>query len=219
MGKRSESPTTADPLSGLLNIERCLNLADEEDWEQGVRYYEHFRSRVIAAGHWVDARSACGVYAALSPNNSEESCMRDTANLCAAYVQGRFEACSVHTYGKNKAKAGRILQGEDPDIVLRGIKTKNFFHNVFEPSDARYVTIDGHMVNIWNNRRVPLDFAGINNREYRMIAEGVMLFARMLARRPGCSNFSPCNLQSILWLTWRRVHKILYKPQRRLFEL
>lgn len=218
MGKRKDSPTTADAITGLLNIERCLELVDEEDWETGLSYYPRSRSRVIKAGG-IDARVACGVYAALSPNNSEESCMNDTRRLCEAYLSGSFDSCTVHTYGKNKEKAGRILQGEDPAQVLRGIKTNNFFHNLFDPSDCSHVTIDGHMVNIWNNRRVPLDFAGISDKEYRMIAEGVMLFARMLAKRPGSSNLSPCQLQSILWLTWRRVNNILYKPQYRLFEL
>jgi hypothetical protein len=215
MGKRKDSPKLASTLDGLLNIERCLEKADEEDWNAGLSYYDFFRGRVIRAGTGIDARVACGVYAALSPNNSEESCMDDTRRLCEAYLNGSFDSCRVHTYGKNKEKAGRILLGEDPATVLRGIKTNNFFHNLIDPLDRSHVTIDGHMVNIWNNRRVPLDLAGINDSEYRMIAESLMLFCRILEMNSGQVIF-PCQLQSVLWLTWRRINGILYKPQYRL---
>jgi hypothetical protein len=54
--------------------------------------------------------------------------------------------------------AGRIIAGEDPEEVLdpRGApKTFNFMHNIHNPSDARFATIDGRAFDTMTNRVRP----------------------------------------------------------------
>jgi hypothetical protein len=55
----------------------------------------------------------------------------------------------------NLVKAHRILQGEDPDVVLNrntAPKTNSFMHNLAEPEQAGHVTIDGRAHDIATNR-------------------------------------------------------------------
>jgi len=152
-----------------------------------------------------------GVYAALSPNNSQESCLRDTVNAFAAYRTGKWAHLYVHTYGPNMRKAYEILEGVDPLEVLNGPKTRAFYTCLLEPNNPEPVCIDGHMVNVWNGVRVPLDYAGVSLSEYRQVVAGVKELAGRLS-------LVPSRLQAVLWVTWRRVHRILYDPQYSLFE-
>jgi hypothetical protein len=55
-------------------------------------------------------------------------------------------------------RAGRIIAGEDPEDVMDprgGPKTHNFMHNIHDPSDARFATIDGRAFDTMTNRVRP----------------------------------------------------------------
>lgn len=217
MGRTRLTPPLVTKGVGVYNLDQLYRKADEIDLWNGAAYYHEFRQRVKETsqrahnGHFVPIQISAGVYAALSPNNSQDSCMEDMqrAIRCHLYEPHNFIHLKVHTYGANKEKALRILKGEDPKVVLTGPKTFNFYHNIENPDDPNYVTVDGHMVNIWNNKRVPLDNSGVNLGEYLTVASGI----KELAQRYG---LVPCQLQAILWLTWRRIHRIYYNPQYKL---
>lgn len=211
MGRSSKSPELVEYHVGVYNLQQLYRKADYMDRSLGSAYYRDFGDRIWAVGRKYGCNvksTSCAVYAALSPNNSEENNMRDMARAISTFqgspatLEARWKQLTVLTYGANKAKALRILHGEDPDLVLKGDKTNSFFHNLFNYDDP-YVTVDGHMVNAWNNVRVPLDLAGINTAQYRMIAGGVAEAAKP-------TDLSPSQLQSTLWLTWRRINRILF---------
>ncbi len=215
MGRSASSPPLVGLPTGVYNLGLVYKRSDMIDIELGMGYYLHFRERIIryaARYGCLVPETACGVYAALSPNNSEESNMEDMIRAVSCFrdptsrLDERWAGLTVHTYGANKLKAKRILEGESPDAVLKGLKTWNFYHNILEPESSEYVTVDGHMVNIWNGARVPLDEAGISRLEYRIVVAGVVELAERVGIRP-------CQLQSILWIAWRRLHRIYYKPQ------
>jgi hypothetical protein len=213
MGRRKGSPRLAPTKLGVYNLELLWKRADAIDLSRGFTYYTDFRKRLLACSDCsrLIASQVLGVYAALSPNNSEESNVKDMMVAARAFEAGWWDRLQVHTYGRNKEKAKRILDGEDPRVVLSGRKTRSFYENLLNPSEVECVTVDGHMVNVWNGARVPLDFAGITGSEYDRIERGV----KELASRLG---IVPCSLQSVFWLTWRRINGILQKPQYRLFD-
>jgi hypothetical protein len=51
--------------------------------------------------------------------------------------------------------AGRLIQGEDPEAVMHGPKTYNFMHNIHDPSDPRFLTVDGRAYDVATNRLRP----------------------------------------------------------------
>lgn len=211
MGRRKDSPELVPAKLGVYNLERLWDRADVLDRNEGMFYYRQFQARLMDGCrrfNKIPLTTACGVYAALSPNNSESSCLHDTFVGITSFACGMEEwrKFKPHTYEPNKRKALRILDGEDPDMVLRGPKTNAFYHNILDPTDPRYVTVDGHMVNCWNNLRVPLDYAGINAGQYRIVADGI----REVAGRRG---LVPCQFQAVIWLLWRRINWILRKDQ------
>lgn len=219
MARPRTSPPLAKYAEGLYNLKALYRQSDFMDRQLGRNYFPDFYHRIVtvaARSGCLVAQTACAVYAVLSPNNSEESCMDDMARAVYCYKDGsaeslqeRWDKLAVHTYGANKAKARRILSGEDPDLVIRGPKVMSFYHNILEPYNRQYVTIDGHMVCAWNNKRLPLDSAGISESGYWELVRGVREVADSM-------DLVPCAFQATLWLAWRRIHKILYKPQYRL---
>ena len=214
MGRSLLSPPFVDAVTGVTNLRITYDKSDAMDRNLGRYYYYDFGNRVYQTAKRYGCESsttACGVYAALSPNNSERSNLEDMARAISTFqgalssLDNRWERLVVRTYGKNKAKALEILKGANPDAVLKGPKTNAFYHNLLNPNDP-YVTVDGHMANIWNGVRVPLDLAGINLEQYQTIVGGIRELAAEV-------EMLPCQLQSTLWGTWRRIHRIFYNPQ------
>jgi hypothetical protein len=73
-------------------------------------------------------------------------------------------------------KVQRIVDGADPvDVLPAGSKTWNFFHNIVDPSDSAYVTIDA-----WAYRAATGDWSAVgprNVRDYAEVAAAYMAFA------------------------------------------
>lgn len=55
----------------------------------------------------------------------------------------------------NLQKAARIVEGEDPEEVLKGPKITSFSHNIYDPSNPAFVTIDGRQADLMSNRSRP----------------------------------------------------------------
>ena len=212
MGRASNSPPLAKYPLGIYNLRSCWYRGDDEDREVGLGYYTNFRARLLRLGSLAGCSqptTTLGVFAALSPNNTEKNNTEDMVAAVRAHKADIWHKLTVRTYGPNKEKAKRILDGEDPDLVLKGVKTNSFYHNLLDPEDDRWVTVDGHMVNIWNGARVPLDLAGVSMEGYRMVERGV---------REAADRFSvpASGFQATVWGVWRRINGIQYQAQRKL---
>lgn len=175
--------------------------------------------RAIARKYGYGLHVGAGVFAALSPNNDYWGNLRDTDKLLAAHAAGKkLDDFTVSTYGNNKRKAWAIAAGEEPEELIVAPKTFNFYQNVFDPANPHYVTIDGHMHNIYFGERRPLQSRDPNKRIakvtgalYHEIASLVMSFAFE-------KGMLPCEMQGVLWITWRRMHSIHTPKQQELWD-
>lgn len=203
------------------NLIRIWDQASERDIAVAVDSYPKYQKicAKIAAKHGFEPVIGAAVFAALSPNNDYWGNLRDADTLLAAAAGHKtLEDFKVSTYGNNKRKAWRIAHGEDPDALIVAQKTSNFFHNIADPADPRYVTIDGHMHNIWFGKRAPIQSKNpavrvvkVDNNLYPIIADGIKDFA---AER----GLVPCEMQGVLWQTWRRIHAIRTPAQQELWD-
>lgn len=203
------------------NFQKVYDQASDRDRALAMESYYKYRrlTAEIARKHGFTGKIGAAVFAALSPNNDYWGNLRDADNLLAAARAGKgLDDFSVSTYGNNKRKAWRIAQGEEPDDLIVALKTRNFFHNIWEPDNPDFVTIDGHMFNVYHGVRRPIQSKNNKDRvvkvtkwDYIQIAAAVKTFA---------ANYDilPCQMQGILWVTWRRIHGIRTPAQQELWD-
>lgn len=198
----------------LENLEKVYLQADATDSQRGKESYRHYHRLMAALGarHGFTTRTASAVFAALSPNNDYFGNVRDVDRLLRAAAERRdIESFKVSTYGHNKRKAWEIAHGADPLRLIKAKKTRSFFINMWDPENQVAVTIDGHMFNAWNARRVNLVGQTVSNKNYDLCAHDV----RELATKHG---LIPWQMQGVIWYCWRRLHGVRSPQQLDLWD-
>lgn len=205
----------------LANLQKVYDQSTERDRQIAISSYwkYHRLTAQIAAKHGSTSKIGAAVFAALSPNNDYWGNLRDVDTLIGAWAAGKNLAdFNVSAYGSNKRKAWEIAHGADPDALIVALKTCNFFHNVDNPDDPNWVTIDGHMFNIFHGIRRPLQSRNNKNRvvkvgkwDYIEISAAVKTFAEN-------HRLIPCQMQGILWGVWRKMHNIANAAQGYLWD-
>jgi hypothetical protein len=193
------------------NLERVLDKATEADWEiASEAWFRYHRIVAAIAGRYgFSVETGAAVFSALSPNSDYLGNLRDTNRLLgSAAAHKAFDQFTVSTYGANKRKAWRIVHGERPLDLIVAPKTRNFFLNVYNPLDPVPVTVDGHIFNAWNGKRMPLNSAGMkgNQKHYEEVANVI----RQLGSE---RKILPNVLQGLVWYTWKRMHGIKLSSQ------
>ena len=200
----------------LENLKRTFDQATPFDVTAGraaYRKYNRIMHKLAEKCQATPRTAAAAVFAALSPNNDYHGNLRDAHNLLlACHRRLRLDEFKVSTYGHNKLKAWCIANGADPLELIRAKKTRNFFKNVSDPADKDPVTVDGHMINVWRGRRESLVGLKSTGALYDQVADGIRGLADSV-------NFIPCELQAVLWLTWRRLHGIHTSRQLELWDV
>ena len=188
------------------NILAVYFLASSEEIQTGIRWYNDANSIAERIAEQYDApiRHVCGVIAALSPSNKWERNCRDAENFIRVFAAGGDPlSVKVSTYGLNKFKALKILQGEDIDTTLNGRKTVAFYHCIAGDSD--HVCIDGHAYNIWMGERLPLDSVpSIGKALYASIVSDYIEATRLI-NTVSDTEYKPHEVQAITWTAWRRM--------------
>ena len=200
----------------ISNLRRVWEASTAWERDDGRSYYGRCRDAVLDVGRgfgFYGVAELSGMFAALSPNNDEAGNFRDLSRVVEAYSAGALKPPVTSSYPVNAQKAWRIAKGTPPDLVLGGKKVIAFWHNVLDPSDRFHVTVDGQMVSCWHGSRLNLrrrengkESATITSRQYDAIASDIRDLSRDLRVLPSA-------LQSTLWLTWKRLHRIRYTPQ------
>jgi len=173
--------------------------------------YDKYYAYLYARNLDISIKHAVGIFAALSPNNDEDSNYADLETVL------RDTNPTTSAYPSNLSKALRILHGENPLSVITGQKTRAFYLNTVNPYHTDLpVTIDGHMIGAFLGRRIKMRSreASLSKSGYSYIRQAVIEAAAI----PSISIYPPCDFQAIIWLTWKRMNNVRYTPQLRLFD-
>lgn len=160
----------------------------------------------MAQRYSLSTDTVAAVIAALSPNNRWERNLSDADNLIGAYILGGYsDAVKVKTstYGLNKTKALKILEGAAPLEVLGGLKVRAFYGCIMG-QDA--VCIDGHAYAIWRGERISTSSTPkISAKLYASIAADYIRATDTINNILG-GEYQPRQVQAITWLAWRRLN-------------
>lgn len=205
------------------HLQQMFERADRIDYREGLLAYERYKNVMVRVAdayakflpHRRDPilNRVVAAFVAMSPNNDYIGNLRSLISLCeGAKVGKHVEKITVSTYGHCKVRAWRYLMGDAEFLQeAKGLKIRNFYRNILDPFDNRYVTIDGHMVATFrNDPKATMKDSIINVREYKEIADAVkrLAFQEFLL---------PNQYQAVVWFTRKRVLQIRFDPQHDLF--
>lgn len=196
------------PRGRVSNIWKVYLEATPWERQDGHAYYDEQRWRMQSRTRpGITLEMVTAAFCALSPNSSESGNYH-ALDTCIDIATGGLPPDSkVRAYGTNTAKALRILRGEYILDVLSGLKVTSFYYNTIDPDDSRHVTIDGHMLSVWVGQRLVLKReAEIRSQEYPAICNDYRQAAKD-------ADTSAPRFQATVWLTWKRLNRILYNPQ------
>lgn len=195
----------------ISNLEKWLDRADAIDMEEGLLAYQryHMVMAQMSIAFSISLEKVIAVFVSLSPNNDYVGNLRSTVSVLAGINHGvDEERITISTYKHCRKRAFQYGTGERDFLKeTKGPKITNFYHNLLDPLDSRYVTIDGHMNAIWQDKNLTMKEAIVrNNREYNEIAYAVkkLAFREMML---------PNQLQAVLWFTRKRVRNIKSENQ------
>lgn len=175
--------------------------------ERAQHFYQRQNdiARAIAEEYRLDLERVCAMLAVMSPGAR----WSDIYDAVRKVIKG--ETFGIRCYGTNVEKARRIFAGEQISDWLRGPKVTCFFHNIFEPADDRFITIDGHMYCIWSGRRQSLRNLRYEHEIKKALYDRIANDLRRAAKRAGMAATA---FQAVVWYEWRRIHM---SPQEKLF--
>jgi hypothetical protein len=190
-------PTSNGPACASAVV-RIAERASDDVWRMGTDWYPMAQelAHIVAERTALPTRTILGALAALSPqvgwavqSSSLEPFIRAELDLPGSGSHAGF--------GRNREKARRIVQGAEPDAVLRGPKVRAFFAALC--GDLQSVTVDRHAIAAacsWNDGQAPDNVTGLR---FKRTADHYRTAARMLGSWRTC----PRDLQAIVWLQWR----------------
>jgi hypothetical protein len=176
------------------NILKVLNKAketDRNDWYK--RAHEWCKAQAKESN--LSLAAVVGILSAVSPLKQWELNKRIAVNYISNGTSG-------HT--KNQMdKARKILALKSPTdeqvtSILRGPKTTNFYLNIMHYGDSSHLTVDRQAIQVALGRIVSDKEMSMTEPQYNWFKECYIYTANILGMRPSM-------LQSITWLTWRKI--------------
>lgn len=174
---------------------KCLNLI-KRDWEliasnpnlmDGARKWypiENEYCRGLAEKYDFALQQIAGLYSAFSPLKS----VSENKKILENFLKGRRWGHTTQQIGKGEL----ILTTTNPDeisVILGGLKTQNFFRNIYTPEDKNWTTVDRHILKYFNKGQMPW----ITPKRYTTYSTAIKKFANEV-------NMYPTEIQSALWL-------------------
>lgn len=174
----------------VTNVLSTYEVATPKQIKEGMAWYElaHLFGYKISGGN---ARQGAGVIAALSPQKK----WLDNAYLAArAFETGVAKGQVFRANGV----AQRILDGEDPDLVLSGPKVRAFFSLIADPGNSASVCVDRHAHDIAVGQVTDDKARKILERKggYDYVASVYSVAAEELS-------VLPSQVQAVTWCRWR----------------
>jgi hypothetical protein len=188
--------------SHILAVYFTASLAEREE---GLDWYAR-ASRIagqLAEEYELTSEVTAAVIALLSPNNKWHRNVIDAEALIKAWATGQnCDQVKVCTYGPNKEKAIRVLEGESVDQVVSGRKVSAFFRCIVGCPDS--VCIDGHAYNVWRGEQSALnEVPSISEKNYNLICNDYISATKKINLIDKRHHLLASEVQAITWVTWR----------------
>lgn len=170
------------------NILKVYYRATSAQIEHGLRWYKE--ANEFARSLPISLANAAAVISALSPANKWE-----TNKLEAQALIHNVPGYRYCTYGQNVEKARTAISHPDPARLFdekTGYKTLSFYHNILNPEDPGWVTIDRHAAAVAEGR-TGSGPVRLTPKQYRAYAQAYKDAAYLLG-------ILPCQLQAICWV-------------------
>lgn len=198
------------------NFIRMFALTDTIDREEGMLAYFRYHTLMcqLSSRYSINLDRVVAVFVSLSPNNDYAGNLRSAVSVLAGIHHGVPKGqVTVSTYKHCRDRAWAYGTGERVFLnETKGPKIINFYHNIINPKDPNWVTIDGHMSAIWQDKKLTMREALIGKREYNRIADALKLLASFKG------DILPSQLQAILWFTRKRLFRVKFDPQGDLID-
>lgn len=174
------------------NIVDVYLRATDDDISEGVNWYTEANA---FAREWAngDVWKGAGVIAAYSPLTPWYR------NMQLARDSLTWGGARTDSLGNSVRAAQRIIEGEHPLDVLKGLKTRAFASAIATAGDTDLVTVDSHAFSIAIGKKTPVKKAKIGVRVYREISAAYVDVADM-------TGYSPAIIQAITWVAWRNLY-------------
>jgi hypothetical protein len=179
----------------VANILKVYSETTSTELQAGREWYD--RAELLARTLCpLDVNKGAGVIAALSPRITWAENVKGATKLISAVNSGSSIPPTVAGTYSNVAKAWRIANGEDVEMVLsngqrdRAYKVKRFYRNI--TGDHNCVTVD-----MWATKAAYPeceDGTTIRGNLYLRIEEAYQIAARI------AGNISPRDLQAAVWV-------------------
>jgi len=195
----------------MANLEKMFRQADRYDLSEGLLAYQRYHQlmKALAEKYQFSFPRTIAAFCALSPNNDYFGNLRSVVSVMNGINRDvPLAKIGVSTYKHCRDRAHSYLIGASKFVSPeRGLKTLNFYHNILDPSDNRYVTIDGHIKATWLDKNLTMKEAIVKSRkEYNEISGAIKSLA--------FKNFMlPHQYQATIWFTRKRVLTVKYNPQ------
>lgn len=182
------------PQLAVSNIARVYDEVTFDDYEEGRNWYESANSfsHSLSNTYNVHVMKVAGIVSALSPMKEWNINKR----MAEEFLEKEGQVSSH--FRKQIDKAVYILKGPECkksiENQLKGLKTVNFFNNIFCPADGEYVTVDRHHIQVCTG----INTESVTPKQYQFIKKATVDFSKRV-------NLRPCQLQAILWVTWKRL--------------
>lgn len=177
------------------NLEKVMSKASPSLFSDGQQWYWEANEFVknLAQKYDLQEWKTASLVAVLSPLKSWELNKRITEE----FINGKTD---VH-FSKQVNKALEILRLDawgQPRIeaILQGQKTVSFYHNLLNPSNPDFVTIDRHVLD-----SLVFEGANITPQRYVLIENVIKQYSKQL-------NLVPCSTQAIVWVTHKHLKKV-----------
>jgi len=133
--------TTIEQAAGVIAA-----MSPQMDWDDNVRdaerlmaYYATMRNEAWSPQEF-DAQLRASVGLKVDD--------KDTPNYDESDLY-TMKGMGIAALSDNTSKAFEILQGDNPEATLSGMKVCSFYDNIMDPGGTREVTVDGHMLKVY----------------------------------------------------------------------
>jgi len=181
------------------NILEIYNQATLQEHSEGRGWYSSALSfcEEVSKDVKLPIMNIAGLVAAISPQ-TEWSINKEWTKL---YFKGNYKQNGVQNekcHKIKKAKSFSEIMG-----ILHGPKTKNFFGSILYPEDKHFVVIDSHMLKVLSGLYIDT----CTPYQYNKLKT---IFKEVSTEL----NTTPASLQSVCWLTYKRVKPKYYKAKK-----